>query len=132
MQKVALIAARQLTYDGRALKPGDPFAANQQDVRILVGAKIATYDTRAATPAPADNTAAAADPTTSPPTGSAADDPIVALRQRYETLSGKKPAPTWRVRRLEAEIAALAPATPESPASEPTNPDATKPEDKPA
>jgi len=47
MARVQIIAAKPLRYGGKAFAAGAAIAASEADARVLVAAKLATYETRA-------------------------------------------------------------------------------------
>mgnify|MGYP001473566501 CR=1 FL=1 len=117
-KRVTLTAVKPLRYAGRALRAGDAFEASDPDARVLIGARLATYATRAPDPLPRRRRPDPAPRPTAAPARPAAAAPGVdreavpegeleTLRTRYQELAGRRAHPFWRAARVAAEIAAL-------------------------
>lgn len=88
--KTSLVATRALRYGTRRLQAEDGFQAPARDARLLVAIGKARYATENATAAEA-----------LPPV---ADD-LPALRQTYQTKTGRRPFMGWDAATLRAKIA---------------------------
>lgn len=101
-----MIATRDLTYATRRLKAGDDFEAKKlRDAKLLAAIGKARYADADANPASARYVPVDPRRPTMSDTHRPADE-LPALRERYESVVGRKPFMGWDAKTLSDKIAA--------------------------